>query len=240
MALALLFLATLPALVTSVVLWWRLQSPAMSFSTFAAVSGLTINLYAVIDPDGSEALDLVKWWFLTFGGVWLVAFAFLKLTNRASPSTIAWAVNVGCLAYFAAAHALTEVPITDVAWRWVVYQFASVLPMLLLAVIFSGASAGLPLVLASAGIFIDAYKITTELTNLVDDGTLQIFIRFLTLGVVGVGVVLAGIGYNRYQKSISGAVDFVATRACGPCRRPAVAPKEDGMSTVGPPVTASL
>jgi len=240
MAIAILFLATLPALVSSVVLWWRLGSPAMSFTTFGAVSGLTINIYAIIDPDGSEAYDLIKWWFLAFGAAWLIAFAFLKLTNRVSTSTIAWAVNVGCLAYFAAAHALTEVPITDVPWRWVVYQFISIIPMLVLAIVVSSTAAALPLVLASAGIFIDAYKIMTEITELVEDETAKIFIRFLTLGAVGVGVVFAGIAYNRYQQSISDAVEFVATRACGPCRKPKVEPKGEGGSVNGAPVTASL
>lgn len=240
MAIAILFLATLPALVTSIVLWWRLQSPAMSFTTFGAVSGLTINIYAVIDPDGSEAFDLIKWWFLTFGAAWLIAFAFLKLANRVGRATVAWAVNIGCLVYFAAVHALTEVPITDVAWRWVVYQFASVIPMLLLAVVVSSTAAALPLVLASAGIFIDAYKLMTEITDLVEDETLKIFIRFLTLGAVGVGVVFAGIAYNRYQQSITDAVEFVATRACGPCRKRKVEPKEEGGSSSGAPVTASL
>ena len=84
-----------------------------------------------------------------------------------------------------------------------------------------------PLLFVSAALIIDTYKITDELTKLVDDSTAQIFIRFVVLGAVGVGVIAAGIAYNRVSKDIAAAVERVTARLCRPCRRPTAKPADD-------------
>ena len=90
--------------------------------------------------------------------------------------------------------------------------------LLLLAVILSGTpAAGLPLVLSSAALLLDTWKATDELTQLVDDGALQLLVRFLVLGVVGVGLVAAGILYAKYSKALGEAVDKLAAKLCAPC-----------------------
>ena len=67
MAIVTLALATLPSLGTAVGLWWRLHAPSMAFATFAALSGLVMNIYFIIEPSGVSAVDVIKWWFFSFG-----------------------------------------------------------------------------------------------------------------------------------------------------------------------------
>jgi len=134
-------------------------------------------------------------------------------------------------------HAIVQVPFVDDVWRWVLYQFTMLLPMLLLSLIAASTTAGLPLVLASAAIFIDAYKFTVELTKLVDDPSMRTLVTFVVLGVVGMGVVFAGLLYSKFQADISDAVDSFAARACGPCRKPPA--RGDGEDPLSPATVAT-
>ena len=228
MALATIFLATLPSLITSIVLWYKLQLPTMAFATFVGVSALVINIYAIIDPDGSEAASLMKWWFAIFGALWLGCFAAIKLAERSDEQTIAWAVNAGCIAYIAAIHSLTEVPITDQPLPWIAYNLLGTFPMIAYALLVSGVAAGLPVIIASTGLMLDAWRITFAVTDLVGDETLKLFLRFLVLGVVGAMIVGAGVVYARYRKALTDWVDEMAAKLCGPCR-----PKKVSFSDVG-------
>ena len=88
MALAMLFLATLPALGASGLIWWRLRAASMSFIAFCGTSALVLNIYLIVDPDGSSAFDLLKWWLASFGASWLLVFTALKLTRRASDTLL--------------------------------------------------------------------------------------------------------------------------------------------------------
>ena len=45
------------------------------------------------------------------------------------------------------------------------------------------------------------------------------FIRFLTLGAVGFGVVFAGWAYNKHKAQVADKVEEYAAKACGPCRK---------------------
>lgn len=219
MALAALLLATLPSLGTALWLWWKLSIPSMAFAAFALLSAVVLNSYALADPRGTHAYDVIKWWFALFGFVWLVGAAAVKLAERADDETIAWAINAGSIAYFAAVHAITQVPFSATAFGWVVYNVVLTLPMLALAVVVAGVSAGLPLLLASAGILIDTYKVTNEIVALLGDPTIQLFVRFLVLATVGVGIVALGVLYPRYQAPLAEWVDAMASLVCVRCRR---------------------
>ena len=234
MAIGLLFLATLPALVTAVSLWIRLKAPSMSLATFCGVSALAINYYAIVQPTGDGFPDFIKWWFFGSGAAYLIAFISLRLQNRLEGpnglNTFRWAIDVGCLAYVTSMHAIVQVPFNDEVWRWILYQFTFLLPMVLIALVAASTSTGLPLVLASAAVFIDAYKLAAEITKLISDTTLQTLVMFAILGVVGLGVVAAGLAYNFNKKDIVDAVDKLAERACGPCRKKAKPKQVEGPS----------
>lgn len=241
LAIALLCLASLPALGTAIFLWQKhkADAPSMAFAAFGATSALAINIYAIIEPAGTNAVDVIQWWFATYGGVWLVVFASLKLAQRSDETTIAWAVNAGCIAYFAAVHALTEVPVTSSALSWVLYNLLVTIPLLVLSVLVAGVAAAVPLLLSSAALLMDTWKATFELTNLVGDATLQTFLRFVILGVVGVAIAAAGIVYARVQAQVAEQVESLATRLCAPCRRrPKLDWPEGAHSKASPAATA--
>lgn len=101
---------------------------------------------------------------------------------------------------------------------WILYNAVCPLYLLGLAVVVSGVAAGLPLLLASAGLVMDTWKATDEIVSLVSDPTLQLFVRFIVLAAVGVGIVALGILYSRYQKPIADWVDAQAARLCVTCR----------------------
>ena len=146
LAVAMLFLATLPTLATAAALWYRLGTGAasMSLATFAAASALVINVYAIAEPDGRSAHLWIKWWFFSAGFAWLAAFGTLHLTGRVDGATLGWAVNTGCLAYGSAVHAITEVPFASDWWRWLAYNCALTVPTLLLALVVSSARGDSP------------------------------------------------------------------------------------------------
>jgi hypothetical protein len=223
MAVAMLLLAVMPSLLATALVYWKLRAPSMALAGYAWLFALVINIYAIADPDGSEAFAIIRWWGLLFGGLWLLLFTSFKLAGHAGDRKAAglyvWAVNTGVLSYFAAIHAVTEVPISSSALAWVLYNLFGVVPLILVALTSSSSAAGLPLLFACAGLFIDTYKITDELANLVSDPTLQLFIRFLTLGVVGIGIVVLGFVYNKNKVLVAERVDAFAIRACGPCRK---------------------
>ena len=174
---------------------------------------------------------MIKWYHTIAGACWLAVFASLKLADppraaaasrRVGDATLIWALNTGCLAFFSAMHAVTQVPVTSDALSWLAYNALCVVPLMLLALIATSSSSsasGLPLLFASAGLLMDTWKIADELTALVSDGTLQMFIRFLTLGAVGFGVVFAGWAYNKHKALLAEKVEEYAARACGPCRK---------------------
>jgi len=191
----------------------------MAFATFAGLSAVTLNTYALFDPAGTHAFDVIKWWFALFGFAWLVGAAAVKLAERSDDETIAWAVNAGSIAYFAAVHAITQVPFSATPFGWVVYNLTLTLPMLALAVVVAGVAAGLPLLLASAGILIDAYKATNEIVALLSDPVIALFVRFLVLATVGVGIVGVGVLYPRYATPLAQWVDEMAALLCFRCRR---------------------
>ena len=187
-AIATLCLSSLPVLITAALLWWRLDTPSMTFATFVGASAVVINVFIIANPSGNGAYEFIQWWFTSFSAVWLIVFAALALTHRVRGDVLAWAVNVGCLAYFAAVHSLTGVPFESSSLRWVVYNLTLVAPMLLLALIVSpdtSAPTYLPLILASAGIFLTTWRVTSELTSLVANPTAQTLIRFAVLGLAG-------------------------------------------------------
>jgi len=218
MALASLALATLPALITTFALWWRIRAATMAFAAFAGISAMALNIYAIVEPSGESAFDVIRWWFAAFGFVWAALFAAIKLAERANEATVSWGVNAACIAYFAAVHSLTEVPFTGFALNWVLYNLTCPLLLLVLAIVVSGVAAGLPLVLASAGLVMDTWKVADQIVSLISDATLQLFVRFVVLAVVGVGIVALGILYSRFQEPISEWVDTFAARACVTCR----------------------
>ena len=227
MAVGLLGLATLPALLVSLFIWWRLKAQSMALATFVSVSALAINVYAIIAPGGAaSAGDFVQWWFLCAGAAFLLLFISLKLQNRVDNITFRWALDVGCIAYAGAMLAILHVPFTDMAWRWVVYQFTLLLTMLLLSAVAASTTTGLPLVLASAAVFVDAWRLTVELTRLLGSSSLATLATVVMLGLVGLLLVFAGLAYDRHKDNIAAAVDAVAERACGPWRKRPPPPPE--------------
>ena len=219
-AVAMLFLAVLPALFAASLIAYKMRTPSMVVALYGGLFAAAINIYAIARPDGSGAFDFIKWWHAIGGGVWLLGFVSFKLAGRGVVSAAqTYAISIGSLALFAAMHAVTEVPFTTDALSWIAYNVLCTLPLLLLTAIAAGTSAaGLPMLFACSGLLMDAWKVTDELTKLVQDGTLQVFIRFLTLGAVGAGVVVAGLQYQQRRKAIEDAVETLAASVCGPCR----------------------
>jgi len=159
-------------------------------------------------------------WFFAAGAAWLLLFISLKLQTRVDLNTFRWALDVGCIAYVGALHAIVQVPFTDAAWRWILYQFTFLLPMLLIAAVAASTTTGLPLVFASTAVFIDAWRLTVELTRLMGgSSSLATLVTFVTLGVVGMLIVFAGLAYNQYKDDITAAVEAFAERACVPWRK---------------------
>ena len=220
MAIAFLFITSLPVLLTSVTLWSKLHTPSMSFATFCGVSAVVINVYAIIDPAGSVADIFIRWWFFAFSTAWLVVYVVLKLQNRIDLTTFRWAVDIGCIAYVASMHAIVHVPFTTDWWRWVIYQFTMLLPMVILALVSTNTTTGLPTFLVGLAIFVDAWKITIEMRSfMTSDPTFQTFITFAFLGGIGFVIIFAAMSYNKYKDAITQEVDrFAATFV--PMRKP--------------------
>ena len=210
-AIGVLFLSALPLLGTSAFFFSTLQLASAPFGLFCGASASVLTVMAAIDPSGSVAADFVKWWFTLFSLLWLVAVVLLRLSHRlaADGATLTWAVNVGAIGFFAAMHAQTGVPIDDDWWRWLVYNAACVLPLGGLGVVVAR---GVPLVLFAAGVFIDTWRLSSALADLAADGTAQVLIRFVTLGVMGVAVVGGGVVYSRQQAALAARVEAIATR----------------------------
>jgi hypothetical protein len=144
----------------------------------------------------------------------------LKLQNRIDLTTFRWAVDVGCIAYVASMHAIVHVPFTTDWWRWVIYQFTMLLPMVILALVSTNTTTGLPTFLVGLAIFVDAWKITIEMRSfMTSDPTFQTFITFAFLGGIGFVIIFAAMSYNKYKDAITQAVDrFAATFV--PMRKP--------------------
>lgn len=225
-AIGVLFLSALPLLGTSAVFFWKLRLSSAPFGLFSGASASVLTIMAAIDASGSIAADFVKWWFTVFSFLWLVVVVLLRLTRRlaADGATLTWAVNVGAIGYFAALHAQTGVPIDDDWWRWLVYNVACVLPLGALGVVVAR---GVPLVLFAAGVFIDTWRLSSALADLAADGTAQVLIRFVTLGVTGVAVVGGGVLYSREQAALAARVEAVATRLL-PVRLAGAGSQEEG------------
>ena len=221
-AVAFLFLAVVPSVLAVALIAIKRRAASMAFGAYAGAFALVINVFAIFEPAGRGAFELIKYYHAIGGACWLGALVGLKLSGRvAQPGVLTWGLNTGVLAFFAAMHACTEVPITSSVLGWLLYNLLVVIPLLLLAVICTDlpSAAGLPLLFASAGVLMDTWKVADELTKLVTDASLRMFIRFLTLGTIGVGVVGAGVVYNRHKAQVASRVDELARLACAPCRR---------------------
>jgi len=73
----------------------------------------------------------------------------------------------------------------------------------------------MPLVLGAAGLFLDAFRLSSLLADLTSDTTAQVLIRFLVLGVTGVLVVVAGLAYHRFSKQVETWADGVLAKVFG-------------------------
>ena len=215
-ALGALFLATLPMLTVAIVLWVKKPGvPSMPFATFAGASALVVNLYTIIEPSGESLGDVLRWWFTSFSIVWLALMLALHAAQRLPSDAFSWAVNVGAVGFFGAMHAQLKVPVEDLWWQWLLYNLLCVIPLLAYAI---ASSRAMPLVLGAAGLFLDAFRLSSLLADLTSDTTAQVLIRFLVLGVTGVLVVVAGLAYHRFSKQVETWADGVLAKVFGGLR----------------------
>ena len=215
-ALGALFLATLPMLTVAIILWVKKPGvPSMPFATFAGASALVVNLYTIIEPSGKSLGDVLRWWFTSFSIVWLALMLALHASQRLPSDAVSWAVNVGAVGFFGAMHAQLKVPVEDLWWQWLLYNLLCIIPLLAYAI---ASSRAMPLVLGAAGLFLDAFRLSSLLADLTSDTTAQVLIRFLVLGVTGVLVVVAGLAYHRFSKQVEAWADGVLARVFGGLR----------------------
>ena len=223
LAVSMLCLATIPVLVIAIVVWHTTGVPSMACATFVGASALAVNLYFCFEPGGDGAGNVLKWWFASAGAAWLFAFCALKLARSVDNGTLAWAVNTGCIAFFTALHAITEVPFTADGLSWLAYNLVVFIPMLFASLVLSSSAndspTWLPLFFASLGLLQDAWKVTNELTRLVENSTAAMFVRFVTLGLVGAGVVAAGLAYHQHQALVADSIETIADKMCHRCRK---------------------
>ena len=212
-ALGALFLATLPMLTVAIILWVKKPGvPSMPFATFAGASALVVNLYTIIEPSGASLGDVLRWWFTSFSIVWLALMLALHAAQRLPSDAFSWAVNVGAVGFFGAMHAQLKVPVEDEWWQWLLYNLLCIIPLLAYAI---ASSRAMPLVLGAAGLFLDAFRLSSLLADLTSDTTAQVLIRFLVLGVTGVLVVVAGLAYHRFSKQVETWADGVLAKVFG-------------------------
>ena len=215
-ALGALFLATLPMLTVAIILWVKKPGvPSMPFATFAGASALVVNLYTIIEPSGASLGDVLRWWFTSFSIVWLALMLALHASQRLPSDAVSWAVNVGAVGFFGAMHAQLKVPVEDLWWQWLLYNLLCIIPLLAYAI---ASSRAMPLVLGAAGLFLDAFRLSSLLADLTSDTTAQVLIRFLVLGVTGVLVVVAGLAYHRFSKQVETWADGVLAKVFGGLR----------------------
>ena len=212
-ALGALFLATLPMLTVAIILWVKKPGvPSMPFATFAGASALVVNLYTIIEPSGASLGDVLRWWFTSFSIVWLALMLALHAAQRLPSDAFSWAVNVGAVGFFGAMHAQLKVPVEDLWWQWLLYNLLCIIPLLAYAI---ASSRAMPLVLGAAGLFLDAFRLSSLLADLTSDTTAQVLIRFLVLGVTGVLVVVAGLAYHRFSKQVEAWADGLLAKVFG-------------------------
>ena len=229
-ALGALFLATLPMLTVAIILWVKKPGvPSMPFATFAGASALVVNLYTIIEPSGKSLGDVLRWWFTSFSIVWLALMLALHAAQRLPSDAFSWAVNVGAVGFFGAMHAQLKVPVEDVWWQWLLYNLLCVIPLLAYAI---ASSRAMPLVLGAAGLFLDAFRLSSLLADLTSDTTAQVLIRFLVLGVTGVLVVVAGLAYHRFSKQVEAWADGVLAKVFGGFRPKGAEPEEPAPKVV--------
>ncbi len=230
-----LMLATLPLLVASALLWWKLRVASTLFGIYLGTSALCVTIYVLSAPRAEHVGTLLRWWFPFFSGLWLLGFGALGVLRRLDVGPLKWAINVGCIGYFGGVHALVEVPfVWDEAWRWVVYTLVLVAPLMLLAVVQRAAS-WLPLALSCGGLLLDIFRLADLITDLVPDETARALIRFVMLGAGGVGVVFGGWWYNKNSSMITAEAERLVT-SCGCCARLRREAEEDGNASETPAV----
>eukprot|EP00946_MAST-07B_sp_MAST-7B-sp1_P004883 g4883.t1 len=206
-----LFVTSLPLLIIAIFIGVKWNVASMSAAVFVGMSVVVVNLYVIADPKTPDMESLLKWWFTVFSAVWLASCLMFSLSNRVlTASALSWAMNVGGVFYFGAMHAQLEIPFNDVPWRWVVYQFVSVLPLFGLGI---ATDKTLLLLLSAAGLIIDVFRLSTFLIDLTSNDAAKILIRFTILAASGMGIVFGGFKYQQLSPQLQKKVSAFA-RTC--------------------------
>jgi hypothetical protein len=211
--LALLGFVVLPALISSVALYWRRKVPSMPIALYAGLSGFVITLTFVINPAFDRVDILLRWWFFLSSMVWLLMSTGAHLTNRLKASTLSWGINWSSLVYFISVFALFIIPFDryDNPGSWIGITLVGFLPLMFLSV---ATGRLLLLVLGAIGLLVDVWRITDVIVQRVDDG-MRVPIQFIILALSGLALGMLGYFLSKRQAGLQRRVDVFATNLLG-------------------------
>ena len=216
-ALSGLFLSAIPVAAAGTAVWRRFRAPSMALAVYVGWCGGALAVRLLGQPDAFE-YEETCWWLAVFSALWVGCFVVLHLTERLDAGDVTWAVNIGSVGFFLGAHGLLGIPFEPAPWRWAVYNVGVLVPLLLLALTVG---TYLPLLLASAGVCMDALILAAGLKTVFPSAP-PALLTALTLGVVGSGVVAAGLGFSRHQEELQRRLSarteacLAATTGCAP------------------------
>ena len=201
------FVAALPVVLASFVLWLKRKAPSMAITVYIGLSTCAYFLYLAIVGRNNDSDGFWGWWLTISGALYLVILCDLTHCKRhLARNPLIWGINVSALAFFIGAIILTGI-LPDIfqssssttVWKWIVFNVFVLIPLVIVGV---GYSQIFVLVLCAIGWLMTALKIGSALAALAAPAA-NVPIYFVVLAISG--LLLAGAGWwlNKNQDEFS-------------------------------------
>ena len=159
-------------------------------------------LTIAIDPHSSNdifANTFYKLWILVSSLIWTLTLVYHSLRlvlsrDETKKTSLSWGINVGALAYFCIMFVMVEID-NDTIWNWITVNLFSFIPLILLGII---SDHNFIVFLGVLGLYIDIVRLTSGL---------EIILRYICLGISGIGVIALGSWLKSKQDVIRAPFD---------------------------------
>lgn len=203
-----LLLADLPMLALAIFVLVKKNMPGIFFSLFKGIWVAATVLHQLSNSDSDDAYVFQKMFLTIFTSSIWIAIVLVQFRVANPPAWIddmkTWAVVVNGAVFFAVLHFDLSIPVTESYWPWWVYAFVIGLQMGASMIV----SRTFPMVLSAVGLFMIAWRIAYEILNFLHVGSSEVktLLMLVLVGLEGVGIILAAVGYATKRSQIDKSV----------------------------------
>mmetsp|Transcript_18026 Transcript_18026/g.50077 ORF Transcript_18026/g.50077 Transcript_18026/m.50077 type:complete len:558 (-) Transcript_18026:272-1945(-) len=217
---SIIFLGVVPMMLLASFILIRKKCPGMFLNLFYGFGLAVILVYIIAENDeGESVFTFLKWFITIYTSFAYLAISLASLLVHPLPKLVEemkdWIMVFAGVPFFVMMHIDLEIPVTDDAWRWILYNVVIVVQMLISIIV----GRTLPMVLGALCTFVTSWKISYEIVVAIfgdnNMGSFEVLVLLGFMALQGISIIVGAIVYASKRAKIEDVVRGSLLRCLG-------------------------